>query len=504
MAMKILVVKQPGFDLSPEAWKGAEPAELEKIPAILKSDIPPGGRSLLLAPAALRKAPQIAGLLDAGLPITCLFFQSGAEANQFGPVLTFLASEDRSTGVKNCLAKGSTVYSETFFQAGKVGERLDPVFRFAREKLGARRALEAWSTLQSFLFLGIRALPEQGEKGTGERVDVQLGADGNRLAFSIRFDLPPEETIGMRRHSLMELARDAVDFFEFRYLQSAGKAEFLGLCFLSTEAATSIEAQSFHPEAALESAQSVKDYVFETFGALHGSAGEEKRVLKGGFKKKFSERVKSVSQAEEVTPAAPQVTEEKIIDADAGNFLVSGEVLQPNQTVVVSGSAGKEKPKEQPAAAAEASAGKSQSLLESKLEGLESTLKQREELIAKLNKEIEEIKDPMKKGVISGIKDSQLEGMKQNLARMEKDLAESNKREKELMAVVDKAIQMKDEAVRKFKELDVKLRQSSGGTNSKVVTLEKQLEEQKRQNKELSKRVTALTEQLTAAGKRVA
>lgn len=65
--------------------------------------------------------------------------------------------------------------------------------------------------------------------------------------------------------------------------------------------------------------------------------------------------------------------------------------------------------------------------------------------------------------------------------------------------MVDKAVQMKDDAAKKIKELDVKLKATSGSGGSKVQMLEKALEEQKRQNKELSKRVTELNEKLRAA-----
>lgn len=505
MPTKILIVQAPNFTPTAPAWNGAVTAELSKIPAILKTEIPPGGSALLLAPESLRKDSQMQGLLDAGYPLTCLFFRDQAQADAFSPQTEFLLAEGRTTGVKACLAKGSTIYSETFFDAGKVGERLDPVFRFARGKLSPQKSVEAWGTLQSLLFLGIRSLPEQGETGTGERVDVQVGADADHLVFSVRFDLPPEKWLEIRKHALLELPRSAVDFFEFRYLQSGKKAEFTAFSFFKDSPASTIEAQSFHPTAALENSQEVKEYNFQSFGSLGGKAPETKRVIKGGFKKKFSEQVKIAADpaaAEEKTVI--KATSEKIVDADNGNFLVSGEVLQPAAKVVVSGAAGLGKGEVKTELKAAVAAEKSQSLMESKIQGLEATLKQREELVAKLNKEIEEIKDPSKMGVISGIKDNQVTGLKDNLTRLQAELVEAQGREKELLAVVDKAIQMKDEAVKRFKELDVKLKQSSGGNNSKVVMLDKQLEEQKRQNKELSKRITQLTDQLTAAGKRVA
>lgn len=478
MPSKILIVQDANF--SPKGWPGAEPIEANKL-----SDIPKkvaGATAIVIAPDRLRHDASLQGALNAGFPLTCLFFRDQAQADEYAVKLQFIVGETRATGVKDTLAKGSNIFTETFFDAGKVGERLDPCFRFARSKLTPKKAVDVWGALHAMLFLGIRSLPGQGEKGTGERVDVQVGADANLFAFTIRFDLAPELFPELRRHALLEAPRQAVDFFEFRYLQDAKKVELLGVSFFAEAGQGSVEAQSFHAAAAVEAPGSAKDYSFLPFGSMKGDNPEEKRVIKGGFKKKFSETVTIKADAPEAETVT-KVSAEKIVDADGGNFLVKGEVLQPTEKVVVSGSATMGK------------GDKTTNLLESKIESLENTLKQREELIAKLNKEIEDIKDPMKMGVISGIKDNQLEGLKDNLTRVQGELAEAQTREKELMGVVDKAIQMKDEAIKKFKELETKLRQSQGGNNSKVIMLEKQVEEAKRQNKELSKRISQLMEQ---------
>lgn len=481
MATKILVVESPGF--TPE-WPGSDVIKIENISDYIPAD---GDDALFLLPAALREDPNTGALLESGAAISCLLVPEGLPAGNM-KALAFLAAP-RTTGVKNTLAKGSTIYSETFFQAGKVGERLDPCFRFARGKLSPKRAVDIWGSLHAMLFLGISSLPEQGEKGTGERVDVQIGADDGLLAFTVRFDLPEEGLAEFRSHPLLALPRAAADFFELRYLQDAKKVELLAVVFRQGEAGGAIEAQTFHPSAAMEKSG---EYNYQTFGSLGGSENEEKRVIKGGFKKKFSETIKVTGGAPE-PETVTRVTAEKIIDADNGNFLVSGEVLQANQTVVVSGAAALGKKAERAPSAPAAPTGpasKSDAVLESKIQSLEATLKQREELVAKLNKEIEEIKDPSKMGVISSIKDNQVEGLKDNLKRLAADLQEAEKREKDMLAVLDKAVQLKDEAVKKVKEMEMKLRQSQDGNNSKVITLEKQLEEQKRQNKELSKRLS--------------
>ncbi len=489
MATKILILKPEDGQTFQPSWSGAEVNDLTTVAKLLPT-IAKEAQVTLLAPISMRKNAILLGLLDAGYSLTCLFFQDQEQANQYAQQLSFLAAEDRTTGIKNSIAKGNTIFTETFFNAGKVGERLDSCYRFAREKIGPARSVEIWGALHSLLFLGIHALPEQGENGTGERVDVQVGADDKCFAYSIRFDFPPEKWPDLRRNALLEVPRGAMDFFELRYLQQAKKVEIVAGCFFAAKTPLSIEGLSFHVDTALEDSQNVKDYTFQSFGSMKGNNPAEKRIIKGGFKKKFSEQVTIAADANSAETTTT-VTAEKVVDADNGNFLVQGEVLQPTPKVVVSGSAsmGKEK---------------SESLWESKVAGLEATLKQRDELITKLNKEIEEIKDPMKMGVISGIKDNQLEGLKSNIKRLEEELSESQNREKELLAVVDKAVQIKDETTKRMKEMDSKLRQTQGGNNSKVVMLEKQMEEQKRQNKELSKRVTQLTEQLQAAGKKVA
>jgi hypothetical protein len=503
MATKILVVKAEDNSSFQPNWPGAETLDLAAITTLLPT-LPKETNITLLAPKALQKNSVIQGYFDAGFPLTCLFFQDQEQANQYAQPLNFLSSETRTTGIKDNLTKGSSIFTETFFNAGKVGERLDPCYKFARDKIGTTRSVEIWGAFHSLLFLGIQSLPEQGEKGTGERVDVQVGADANCFALSVKFDFAAEKWPDLRRNALLEVPRSAIDFFELRYLQNAKKVEILGLCFFNSKKPLSIEGISFHTSNALEDSKTVKEYNFQGFGSLKGSNPEEKRVVKGGFKKKFSEQVTIKAKTEEKIEETT-IKAEKVVDAENRNFLDEGEVLQPNSKVVVGGSAGLGKKAEAETSKKASVAGeKSAALWESKLSGLEQTLKQRDELIAKLNKEIEEIKDPMKMGVISGIKDNQLEGLKGNIKRLEEELLESQGREKELLALVDKAVQMKDDAVKRIKDMDSKLRQSQGGNNSKVVALEKQVDEQKRQNKELSKRITQLTEQIQATGKKVA
>ena len=398
-------------------------------------------------------------------------------------------SPHRSSGAKCFLAPGSTIYSESFFDASGSGSKLDPAFYLAKKTLSAAKAVSAWSSLSSLLYFSFQSLPSQGTAGTGERVDVQIGADGSQFAISIKVNAKIP-ILSVRENSVFSVPKDGANFFEIRNLEEDtielnavffSSEEQNGHCFLTYNGGA----------AANEEADFVREFVFHSMQEITTPSDEGKRKVRG-FKKKFSETISTIKADE------PQA-EQKIVVSGATE-LGKGK---PNLTVVKADT-------DTPIATAGVtttpvqSAEKSESLYLSKIQGLEETLKQREELIAKLNKEIEEIKDPLKMGVISSIKDNQSEGLKGTIKRLETELAESAAREKELMGVVDKAIQLKDDAIKKYKEVETKLRQSSGGNNSKVVQLEKQLEEAKRQNKEMAKRVGQLTEQLQAAGKRVA
>lgn len=536
MAMKILIFVAPAQAPFQLGIPGAEASDLNRFSTILQDSA--NERTLLLAPAGERAGGALlAPLLAAKTAGTVAYLSRPEDSAHAQEFLTKL-SAGHGAGVKVVLEKGSTVFSEAFFQAGAVGTKLDSVFRFARDRLSSSTALDAWATLQSLVFNGLRNLPGQGEAGTGERVDVQLGADEKHLACSVRFDLAEDKFRALLESPLLALPRTATQFMEVRYLRDAKKAEILCVYSRAEGVPTGcVDSVTIEASAKMETQEDARDYQFQTFGSVTGSEPTEKRVIKGGgFKKKFSEKMKPKSGAAPAAADPATATAEQIVDADAGNFLVKGEVLQPAAKIVVSGDASLAKNAETEkvwesrfktmqeeigkkdglltelrAELAKAASGggggpaeKGTSLLESKIQGLEATLKQREELVAKLNKEIADIKDPSKMGVISGIKDNQVEGLKANIARVQAELAESQGREKELLGVVDKAISMKDEAVKRFKELDTKLRQSQGGNNSKSVMLEKQLEEQKRQNTALSKRITQLTEQIQATGKRVA
>lgn len=504
MATKMLLIETETFKVPAELWPNAQRIHGKQgLEDFCKEPFDEKTAYLVVAPTEMRTENSLQNLVLQGKGIVSVaYFANAKDCTTLANITNVLGLESRSTGVKNFLNKGSTIFYESFFNANGVGEKLDPCFRFARSKLNVASSLDSWGSLQALLFLGLQSLPNNGEAGTGERVDVQIGGDDHVLTFSVKFDLAIDQIAEFRNHPLLQLPKNATDLMEIRYIQSAKKIEVLCVFLRSENPETSVEVQTFHADSALEAKEDAQGFEFKSFKDLTGKNPEEKRVFKGGgFKKKFSDQVKvsgDKKAPEETTtikgdaPVAESVT---VIKGDGAKA--------PEQKIVVSGNADLAKSAsaatEVKAATAEsaAPAGKSDALLESKIQSLETTLKQREELIAKLNKEIEEIKDPMKMGVITGIKDNQVQGLKDNITRLQGELADAQAREKELMAVVDKAIQLKDDVVKKLKAAEVKLSQSSGGNNSKVVTLEKQLEEQKRQNKELSKKVSQLTEQLT-------
>ncbi len=493
MPTKILVIETPHFQLGANAGETAERASPETFPATLKKFQGEGGTDtlFLLAPSDIKTHAAFGEAVNGPASVSVAVCESQQDAIRFLPSLLIFAGGDRAQGVKDCLGDGSTIYSETFFNGKAVGTRLDPCFNFARTRLSGVLATNAWGCLQSLVFLGLQNLPEQGEKGTGEKVDVQIGADDKLVAFTVRFEIKPDQLAALRANPLLTLPRTAAGVFESRFIQAGNKIEFNCLFFRSGGAERPIEITSFHRDAALEDASFVKEYTFKTFAALTEPAPEEKTKVKGkgGFKKKFSEKMAESSP--------PPATEETKIASDisgpVGSTTVKGAPAAAEAKVVVSGKASLVPDKE--TVIKNENAANKVLELEAKIQALEHNLKVREEALAKAGAE-----DPLKKrDVITNIKDSQAEALKQRIKILEEEAEETGKREKELMSMVDKAVQMKDEAAKKIKDLDTKLKQSSGGTSSKVTQLEKQLEEQKRQNKELSSRVTELNNKLKAA-----
>ena len=526
MATKILFLDAAHLATTESAFLGGATVSVEQCRSAWK-EVPAAESIVTLAPFTYRFD---IGLNDAFAAaqgsLTCAFFQRPEDAQSAD--LSFLNEPTRALGVKAHLAKGSTIYSETFFNANGVGEKLDPAYRFAHGKL-ADASLDAWASLQSLLFLAIRSLPKHGEGGTGERVDVQVGADAQRLAYSVRFDLPFSEFAAFRKHAILELARSCAGLLELRYIRDAKKVEVCAIFPLAKRFVGCLEVHSVHQTSALDSADSAKEYQFQTFGSLKGAGPGEKSAPKvGGFKKKFSEQVStapaevvpesqapalklvvsgSASLGKKEAEPAPSHSPAGTPEAEKKVALLTSQVatlqsdIQRKDALIQQLRADTK----QATAAAVANAPKAASDLapeewENKFKGLEVQLKEKTMMVEKLSRDIEEIKDPSKRNVISGIKDNAQEALKQQIERLEKDLALAGEREKEMMAVLDKAVQIKDASEKKIKDLETKVRGASGGNNSKVVQLEKQLDEQKRQNQAMSKRVSGLISQLDKAG----
>ena len=462
MATKSIILETNEFQFPNNPKADAQKIHHVKDPKALEAAIKESGNDpvLLFAPSTLRKDKSVLDLLQAGKPAASIAFLAQTEdLLRFVNQISLFSAESRSTGVKDFLESGSTIYTDTIFNMQGIGVKLDSCFRFTKESFDLDHAVSVWGSLQSAIFLALKSLPEAGEAGSGEKMEVQIGSDSTCLAFSIRFDLAPEYVTQYRQHSLMTVPTNYADIVEIAYLQNAKKLEVLCLFFRKEQPESTILVHTFRTEASLENNDFIKEFSFKplnTIDAAKPAAGAKK------FRKKFSEQVAEIKPT-----AIPSALTAGTISAEA----LGGSTKAPPQPQ---------------------SKELSQAL--SKIENMETILKQREQLIAKLNKEIEEIKDPLKMNVISNIKDTQTEALKRNIERLETEIVEFQDRERELMAIADKTVQIKDDAMKKVKELETKLRLSLDGNNGRVITLEKQIEEQKRQNKELSKKLATLAD----------
>lgn len=509
MPTKILVVETPSFQLGANAGETAERIAPEAFAARHAQHVSAGGTDTLfvLAPSELRHQNAFAEAANGDSSLSLCFFSGVNDALRFLPTLLLFAGGDRAQGVKCYLQKQSTIYTEALFGAAGVGTKLDPCFTFARSRLSAETATNAWACIQALAFLGIQNLPEQGEKGTGEKVDLQLGADEKFLAFTVHFSAPKERLISLRSSAILTLPRFTAGVIETRYVESASQIEFTCLFFRHPGLECTIEIVTYNRRAELENAEDVKGMTYKSFTALSADAPAPASLKKpaGGFKKKFSDQVKVVggsSPADELilVKGGPREAETStMVKGSAGGpegiATVSADAPAPYApTLVISGSASLVPEKE--TVFKNENAANRAIELEAKVKSLENSLKVAQDALAKQSKE-----DPLaKRDVLTNIKDGQSEGLKQNIKLLEEELKECKDREKELMKMVDKAVQMKDEAAKRIKELDVKLKAASNnGGGSKVQMLEKALDEQKRQNKELSKKVSDLSDKLKAA-----
>jgi|GEM_PF-4836059 len=525
MPTKFLVIETPHFQLGANAGEQTEKIDPASFPARLKQHREANTNDLLfvLAPEELRYQLVFQDAGSGPGSVSVAFFPKAEDAIRFLPSIFLFASDTRSTGVKNTLAKGSAIYLETFFNVTSVGSKLDPVFAFARRHLTALSATNAWGSIQTLVFQGLQSLPEQGEKGTGEKVDVQIGADEKLLTLSVRFDLPKEKVPGTRVSPVLTLPRSSAGIFESRFVAEGEKMEFNCLFFRDGGPVRPIEIQTFENAAALENPASAREYSYQAFSAISTAMPEEKRVVKAGktgFKKKFSAVINPSGAEPEAVSAisannAPYAEKKLVVSGHAAlgkdaqmitgkaapaeaSTLVTGDYTEKEKVSLVKGaSAGLEE--SSTTVKSNVAFGEKETIfkggatnaeLEQQIHAMNITIQQKEAMIIKLNKDLAAVNDPLaKRDVITNIKDNQSEGLKQNIKVLETELEEAKEREKELMKMVDKAVQMKDEAAKKIKELDLKLKQAGGNKGSKEQMLEKQLEEAKRQNKELAARI---------------
>ena len=365
----------------------------------------------------------------------------------------------RTLGVKTFLKEGSTIYSHSFTAPNGLGSALDRCLDLAKDALELPHALAFWGGINALVADALSMI--SGKIESGARVEIQIGFDLENLAASVRFPCAPLDPVELSKRILYVpgegaspwlIAREQANMSELRIYEENGSVEF-GVVF----------SRKIFPQARvrplivrqiaklpLEDAESVARYRFQPFSGLGKKA-------KGGFKKSFSERIQETKgEAEALT--IPPTSEIKAAPAESAD-------LAPWQA---------------------------------KSKGLEDTISQRDHSIARLTKEIEEINDPMKRGVVSGVIDQQKQALAQKLKIAEDALKLANNREKELMGMVDKAIQLKEKLAKDLKIAESKLDQASTGNNSQVVRLQKQLEEANRRSSALSKKITELTEKKVA------
>src|SRR3989344_3326760 len=392
---------------------------------------------------------------------------------------------DRPAGVKSFLKEGAIIYTHSFTSPTGVGTALDPCIGFAKEKLTLAKTMSFWGALNALVAEALVMLPNKAAEGA--RVEVQLGVDEQNVCASVRFPYTYTEAKQLKARVVYQpnsgaspwlIARETANFAEIRAYAENQSVEFT-IAFAREDFPQSAFRPVVVREIAvipLEKPESVARYRFQPFSAI--AAGKK---AKAGFRKSFSERIEETKTV--VKGAAPAPDQKTVVKETAAPA--------PEKLTLVKGTAYGEDP---PMAEirAQNDPEKKASLYESKILTLQATIAQREELVTKLNKEIAEINDPLRRGVVSGVIDQQKEALIQKLKKFEEAAKAAEAREKELISMVDKAIQQKDKVAKDAKALEAKLGQASSGNNSLVVKLQKQLEESNRRNSVLSQKITEL------------
>ena len=405
---------------------------------------------------------------------------------------------DRPAGVKSFLKEGAIIYTHSFTSPTGVGTALDPCIGFAKEKLTLAKTMSFWGALNALVAEALVMLPNKAAEGA--RVEVQLGVDEQNVCASVRFPYTYTEAKQLKARVVYQpnsgaspwlIARETANFAEIRAYAENQSVEFT-IAFAREDFPQSAFRPVVVREIAvipLEKPESVARYRFQPFSAI--AAGKK---AKAGFRKSFSERIEETKTV--VKGAAPEPELKTIVKGAAPvpeqkTVVKETAAPAPEKLTLVKGTAYGEDP---PMAEirAQNDPEKKASLYESKILSLQATIAQREELVTKLNKEIAEINDPLRRGVVSGVIDQQKEALIQKLKKFEEAAKAAEAREKELISMVDKAIQQKDKVAKDAKALEAKLGQASSGNNSLVVKLQKQLEESNRRNSVLSQKITEI------------
>lgn len=361
--------------------------------------------------------------------------------------LALATADTRTAGIKSMLAKGSTIYSESFFSLNGIGYKLDAFLKFIRTKLGAATSISAWSSLHAAIFTAFQTLQGDYQKDDkGERVDLQLGVDSERICIGIRCPYNSGAHEGFLANLNAMLTKKELHFFEVRSFAKDGKMEIV-LVYLPDATFTGTTKNFTALEAApLENPSVVKEYQFRDFHSLAETVKISKQILKAA-----EEEAKNA----EAMPSSPT------------SFLNSNDASE-------------------------------------KIKSLERLLKLRDETVDQLQRELGAIKDPLRMDVISSVQNNQVEGLKDNIKRLETELAEAVAREKEAMAVTARAVALKDEVIKKNKELELKVQKSSESTGSRVQLLEQQIEAAQKVNTDLKKKFAELNKKLNDRDKKVA
>lgn len=452
--------------------------------------------------------------------------------------------QNRIPGIRAFLSKGSKIFTENFFRANGIGQTLDPCFLFVKERLGTHQALSSWSVLTTLVFDALGSVHEQFGEDHRERTKLQIGADHEKVCIALHFPKSVNSVAEVQQmlvpsdgkcNSAWLVGRQSANFFEINFFKTDQTIEVVAVFdkLNSTQAKNKPLVVREITKTMVEKMESASSFYFRPLKVIADSIEdkEEAHIQAAAERprKSFSERMEKIvknsgetrvragadAKDEEVTIKADKAEPDKVSKVEGTTehikdekIIVKGEKAEDSseQSQTIKGTT--EKTSDDPVVVKEKKAEevnelfnmetiknepdaqKKAGLLEDKLMELKSVLEEREQKVLSLSKEIEEIKDPSKSGAVSSVIDTQKEGLKDNISRLEEDLAEAEKREKDLMSMVDKAVMIKDEAMKKLKVSETKLRQALEAKESQAAQFERKIEELQKQKTELSEKLT--------------